>query len=372
MNRKERQLQRYLRQQKHHRTQEEEKALDRERRERKAGRRRRPPRKRDWDVDDDPVVHDGARPGPVRRRTVDVSGTAGVQGRVLSVWRDALLVEVDGQERRVPLGRDLDGTPVVNDRVRLVERGGREVVAALEPRRSWLARPVPSRPDRDRLFAANVDVAVCVVSLREPDFRPRLVDRALVLARRGGVEPVIVVSKVDLADSSADLEALEEHLAAYRDLDLAVHVVSIRTGAGLAALRASLEGRSVVLFGQSGVGKSSLVNALSGEERVVTGRVRAGDGKGRHTTTVSRVHALPGGLRLIDTPGIRALGLSVLDLSHLREAFPEFEAAGCRFSDCTHDAEPGCGVRAAVEAGELPAHRLRAWLRLGRSLSGDR
>ncbi len=286
------------------------------------------------------------------------------------------LRDTEGREVDVPLAAHLaavqSSAVAVGDRVVLegAETEGVRVGEVL-PRHSVLARPDPSHRGRERALAANVDVGVVVVTAR-PLPKTGLVDRLLVALQRGGVQPVIALNKVDLLEPAERADVLER-LQPYRDLGLDCPAVSATTGAGIGVLAACLAGRTAVLVGHSGVGKSSLLNALVPGTDLPTGAVRAGDGKGRHTTTSSSLLDLGDGTRLIDTPGVRAFGLFRWDLPLLREAFPEVEerAAACRFSNCRHRAEPGCAVRAAVELGELSAARFASWLRLLASFEAD-
>ncbi|HVV46067.1 MAG TPA: ribosome small subunit-dependent GTPase A [Bryobacteraceae bacterium] len=212
-----------------------------------------------------------------------------------------------------------------------------EKVAAIAERRTTLSRTDPANPHRERVIAANLDVLVIVASVADPPFRPGLVDRYLVAAARGGIQPVLCMTKIDLADaaSAADL---------YRAAGTPVVCCSVADGRGLDELSGLLAGNLAVFAGHSGVGKSSLLNALAGEECARVGSVSAGTGRGRHTTTGSRLWELRNGARIIDTAGIREFGLGAVSASEVRAAFPEFEEFVCRFRDCRHLGEPGCAV----------------------------
>jgi len=241
-------------------------------------------------------------------------------------------------------------------------------VAAILPRRTAFVRGGVARESRGGLsgdsqgqvLAANVDVAL-IVEPAAPDTSLGRVERLLALAWQSGAVPCVVITKADLA---ADLPALIAAVtAAAPGVD--VHAVSAVTGEGLDAVRAQARGTSVLL-GPSGAGKSTLVNALAGEEVMRTQEIRASDGRGRHTTTHRELVVVPGGL-IIDTPGVRRVGLYDAH-EGLAQAFSDVEdlAAGCRFSDCAHDTEPGCAVLLAVESGDLPERRLAGWRRLRR------
>lgn len=212
---------------------------------------------------------------------------------------------------------------------------------------------------RTQTLAANMDV-VLLVEAAHPKVNERRLERALVLAHQSGATPLVVVTKTDLVD---DPSAAVSTAAAVSP-GVEVLGVSNRTGEGVSALRGRLAGATVAALGASGVGKSSLVNSLAGRRVQLTGHVRRGDSKGRHTTTAAQLVDL-GGLLYIDTPGIRALALCG-DGEGLDDTFPEIAAAArdCRFDDCSHDHEPGCAVLTGVEAGELRGDRVDHYRRL--------
>jgi ribosome biogenesis GTPase len=232
-----------------------------------------------------------------------------------------------------------------------------EKVAFVAPRRTTLSRSDPANPNRDRVIAANIDILVIVAAMADPPFRPGLVDRYLVAAARGGIQPILCVTKIDLHSDTSEAEA-------YRDAGVPLVRCSIKDGTGIEELRGLLAGSLAVFAGHSGVGKSSLLNAVAQEDRARTGAVSDGSGKGRHTTTSSKLHQLPNGARIIDTPGIREFGLGAVTPDELRGAFPEIAACGCKFRDCKHKEEPGCGVLAALESGEISQARYTSYLRI--------
>lgn len=297
---------------------------------------------------------------PIARQVVEgvVAGTSG-----------GALVRLDGEARLCRLGEGAlppdVGQVAVGDRV-LVERvGERATIVEVLPRRSRLVRLREDRSRRapavrrEQVLAANVDTAVIVAAAADPAFHPRLVDRYLIMCEYGGVNPLICINKCDLVAQRPDLSA-------YTSLGVPVVFASATTGAGIEALRERIAGGSAVLTGQSGVGKSSLVNRLLGTDAQRTGEVRAYDGKGRHTTSASSLHPIDERTYLIDTPGIRSLGLWNVEPDELQSYFPELEAyaADCRFRDCRHLGEPDCAVRAAAERGDLAPYRYDSYLRL--------
>jgi ribosome biogenesis GTPase / thiamine phosphate phosphatase len=258
----------------------------------------------------------------------------------------------------------------VGDRVRLVDEGGGVTVAAVLPRRTVLARPDPLHAHRQRLIAANVDVVIHVVSLKAPPLRPRLIDRFLIAIQRGGAQPVICVNKVDLLDAE-EREAELPKLAPYLSLGVPIVGCSTKTGEGLDALRVQVDGKMSALVGHSGVGKSSILNALDESLQLATNTLHRKRATGRHTTSASTLYDFGGGTYLIDTPGIREFGLWDLNRDTLRDYFPEFEAPAelCRFTNCTHVHEPNCEVKERVEAGELNAARYETYARLWNDLA---
>ena len=257
----------------------------------------------------------------------------------------------------------------VGDEVLLEPIGDSHRLTAVLPRRSLLTRADPHDPRRARAIAANIDIVVVMVSAKAPPLHPRLIDRYLVAVERSGARAALAVNKVDLLTDAERVDVLEL-LQPYRGLQIPVVLCSVTTGEGIEDLRDALAGATCVFVGQSGVGKSSLLNALHEEAAAKTGAVRAGDGRGRHTTVASSLYELAGGVRVIDTPGIRRFSVDDVDSASIAEGFTEFApfAARCRYRDCTHVHEPGCAVQDAVRDGAIPPSRYESYRKL---LAGD-
>jgi ribosome biogenesis GTPase len=286
-------------------------------------------------------------------------------GRVSRVDRGLVTVLTEaGAERAVPAA----GPVATGDWVLVDERDDGLAVERILPRHSAFVRgdPMEGQGVDAQVLAANIDTVFVVHSLNNGPNLRRL-ERELVLVYESGAMPVLVCTKADLAPEM--VEDVEEAVAPVAP-GLDIVITSAVTGAGIDDLhRYTGPGTTVALIGASGVGKSTLVNVLVGEEVQETGDVRAGDQRGRHTTTARELIPLPDGGVLIDTPGLRAVLLWDAD-EGLSRAFADIEAlaAECRFRDCAHQSEPGCAVRAAVERGDLDADRLDHYLRLDREL----
>jgi ribosome biogenesis GTPase len=252
-------------------------------------------------------------------------------------------------------------------------------ILSRRPRESALVRPQPrsrKRTDRyetqtvEKVIVANMDLLMIVVAVAQPAIRHGVIDRFLIVADRGELQPVLVVNKIDLGEPDY------EELAVFAELKIKVVPCSAVTGAGLEELRAALAGKRSVLAGASGVGKSTLINALIPGAAAATRPIRMRDQRGRHTTAASVIYDLPagegqaGGI-IVDTPGVRELGIN-LSAADLPWYFPEFEplAASCKFNDCTHTHEPHCAVRKAAEEGKIPLRRFDSYLRILETLTG--
>lgn len=290
------------------------------------------------------------------------------EGRVIVNFSRHALVEDDAGVRRdcQVKGRRLQ--VVCGDRVRFtVQNSGYGLVEEVLPRRSVLARHDPHKTQTP--LAANVD-RMCIVVAPLPAPEPFLIDKYTIAAALLGIEPLIVMNKVDLGDGpdTALAEALAELLADYAELGIATVAVSAIDGRGLDAFRAAIAGSCSIVVGPSGVGKSSLVRSLVPDLDLRIGEISRASGEGKHTTTRTTLFDLPGGGELIDSPGVRDFYLWPMALRELGTGFVEFRAlAGrCKFSDCTHRSEPQCAVRDAVDAGALLTRRYESYLGLAR------
>jgi ribosome biogenesis GTPase len=300
-------------------------------------------------------------------------GAAGlVAGRVIRGDRTSSLVATaDGivragtAARLLKAGEGHAALPVVGDWVALSvpDGDGASLIEAVLTRRNAIVRSDAGRTSEVQALAANVDTVFVVHPIAdEPNLR-RL-ERELSVAWSSGAVPVVVLTKSDLSmDAEAACEAVGE-------VAIGVEIVPVNglDGVGVAGLMAHVAaGRTAILLGPSGAGKSTLINALLGENRLATGDVRENDGRGRHTTVARELVAIPGHGVIIDTPGLRAIGLTG-DEDGIALAFPDIEALAplCRFRDCGHGEEPDCAVREAVETGALDPERLASWHKLQR------
>jgi ribosome biogenesis GTPase / thiamine phosphate phosphatase len=298
-------------------------------------------------------------------------------GRVVASTRGLVLAQTPvGEHWATPSGRlrarlQAEGLSLcAGDWVALQPQpgGSKALIQDLLPRGPSLTRQESGPEGRRQWLASNIDVVLVLMGL-DRDFNLARLERLLALAWGSGARPLILLTKADLQEEGQDRLAQVESRAP----GVPVRVVSSLTGEGLAEVRACLPfGQTGVMVGSSGVGKSTLLNALAGAELRRTREVRASDGRGKHTTSLRELFRLPGGGCLIDTPGLREVGLSEAS-ADLDQSFADLAqlASHCRFRDCAHGNEPGCAVRAALEEGDLETQRYQNYRRLAREVAFD-
>ena len=275
---------------------------------------------------------------------------------------------VEAQLRgRVKRERRTSDIAVIGDRVHLERQpDGTGAIVGVEPRRSRFSRrqPGPRGTWREDVMVANPDLVAAVFACDRPPPNSRLIDRFLVVAEYNEVPVIVVANKVDLVGN----DAARETFGGYERIGYEVIYTSAKGGIGIDALRARLAGRLSIVAGPSGVGKSTLLNAIQPGLQILTAEVSDALSKGRHTTTLAELHPLEGaaGGYVADTPGIRELGLWEIPPTELAWCFPEFRPhiGSCAFNDCSHLHEPRCGLRAAVESGAVSADRYDSYRRL--------
>jgi ribosome biogenesis GTPase / thiamine phosphate phosphatase len=292
-------------------------------------------------------------------------------GVVVEVSRGLCRAEVDGQILVCDIrgiltaeGSGFTNIVAVGDRVLLdLHEDQRGLIQKVLPRRSGLARADSFDDHLKQILAANVDQVLIVASWREPQFWPRLVDEYLIGAARNNLQAVICVNKVDLA---ANVGEVETAVAIYQELGYPLYLTSADTGYGLDVLRDALSGQITVLAGLSGVGKSSLLSAMDPNLDLKTNAISEKRHQGKHTTTQANMYPFSAGGYVVDTPGIRDFGLIGLHQADLIDFYPDLAGyvVQCRFSDCTHDHEPGCAVQTAVANRQIDAQRFKSYTQL--------
>ncbi len=265
--------------------------------------------------------------------------------------------------------RALGNTVVVGDAVRFEIDSERVVVTDVEPRRNVFSRRASGTRPAEQVVAANLDQLALIASMASPPFRAGLADRVLCQAEHAGIPARLVINKCDVGDP-AEARLIVE---AYERAGYPGHVVSALTGEGVDGLRHACRACRTLFVGHSGVGKSTLLNAMVPGIDLLAGEVNRRTGRGRHTTSAAWLLAPEPGVELIDTPGVRAFGLWGIGARDLEQSYPEFRRflGACRFGDCHHASEPGCALRAAVEAGEVATLRFDSFLKLREELEHE-
>lgn len=309
----------------------------------------------------EPYLKEGWQPARLIRDNKDTFGA-------LLAGGDQFEAIVSGRVyHEAPTDADL---PAVGDWVALEvgNQDGEHVIRAVLPRQTRLSRKMPGRSSDEQVIAANIDV-VAVVTESGPDFNMRRMERYFTLIGKSGAKAVVLVNKSDLFPETQNREAAAALQSLHPEID--VHITSAHKKGGLKGLRSYLKkGVTVTLVGSSGVGKSSIINALFGDDYQWTDEVNELTGKGRHTTTARELMVLPNGGVLIDNPGIREVHMWT-DEGTLRERFADIEelARSCRFGDCRHGTDAGCAVRSAEAAGALEKARIESYLKLEKEIA---
>lgn len=286
-------------------------------------------------------------------------------GIVVRVGQNAFHVQLNQQRIicRMGMSRRDGMQPVVGDRVQIRSSGdGTGALHHILPRRTQLTRPEVGLPGQFQVVVANADQVLIVASWRQPAIWFELIDRYLIAAERGGLRPVVCINKLDLAEATECHAALKPYVA----VGYTVVFTSAVTGLGLEGLRQVLRAQVTVLAGLSGVGKSSLLRGLLPDLDLRVDAVSRHSGEGRHTTTQAQLIVLPDGGAVVDTPGIRELGLADLRRAELAGCYPEFAAVanGCRFANCIHSGEPDCAVAAAAGGAAVSTQRYTNYLKI--------
>lgn len=299
-----------------------------------------------------------------KKREASLTGLR--KGRVMAVKGEGAIVNVEGEEilcnfkGLMKKERQSQSLIAVGDLVRLEDSGR---IAAVEERYSFLGRQDFSSRG-EQLIAVNIDLVIVITSLFQPPLKPAFIDRILIAAEKGAIHPILVINKIDLLEEASSEERLlyQELLFAYEPLGIPLLSVSAKNKIGLENLRALMSHKTSAIAGQSGVGKSSLLNALFGL-KLKTGDLAQKTGKGSHTTTTAQLLPLPQGGFCIDTPGIRSFGILDLKKSIVQKHFREFApfASACHYPDCTHLNEPNCAVQEALRAKKISSLRFSSY-----------
>ena len=283
--------------------------------------------------------------------------------------RQAVLLTSEGEEvvarlraRLMDRNKRVRGAVVSGDEVEWEGDDGSPVVENVLPRKNYFARRAGSGEAREQVVAANLDAVLLVIALAEPPFHPGLLDRVAVAAHHADIPLHVVFTKVDLVPA----RVVDEAVSFYTGLGYPVHAVSSLESRGVTELRASISERRVLFAGHSGVGKSTLLNALQPSLGLRINEVNPVTGRGRHTTTAALLVRLDDGTEVVDTPGFRSFSPWGMEPDEIAAAFPEMreQLGGCGFRDCAHRSEPKCAIKAAVEAGKVRQQRYDSYVRM--------
>lgn len=301
-----------------------------------------------------------------------------MEGRVIKSFGNRFIVQTEmgtldcGLRGRMRLDESHTGTPVaVGDNVVVaLEEAPHGVIESVLPRRNRLSRPDVHNPDCEQILVANCDQLVVVAAVAKPRLKHGAIDRFLLCGEKAGLRCLVVLNKIDLAPAD-DFEPTRQ---VYANAGYPVLLTSALEGLGLDGLKSAVQSKTSIFAGHSGVGKSSLLNALQPGLKLRTREVSYATARGTHTTTRIELHPLDFGGFIADTPGLRAIGLWQLAPEELPHLYPEFTShlGTCRFDNCCHVAEPGCGVKEAVGRGTISPERYEGYLRIRESLQdGD-
>lgn len=302
------------------------------------------------------------------------------EGRVISIRSEGIIVSCEGTEWTCMLRgllkkirTSMKNLVAVGDIVLFEPLEGSEgMIVYVKPRTSTLGRAENLYQNKQQVLAANVDQVLITTSVVFPPLKPTLIDRYIIAAEKGGLKPIVLVNKIDLIECEYEEQFLQDFLEAHRAAGIRVLTLSVAKGIGLDELKEVMKDKSSVFSGQSGVGKSSLINAVTGLNLKV-GDVVERSRKGSHTTTTASLIPLSFGGFVVDTPGVKSFGVWNIGLDELQFYFPEFDPyrEKCKFQSCTHTHEPSCAVIEAVEAGQISAMRYDSYRALYDEISSD-
>lgn len=282
----------------------------------------------------------------------------------VKIQEEVVLCRIIGKFR---LGKHKLTNPVaVGDRVMVEKEDNEEgtgIIRKILPRENYVLRQSPRRKHYMHLMAANIDQSALMITLREPVLKPGFIDRYLLMTEPHNIPVIIVFNKIDIY-TPEDNSRLDDFEKIYQKIGYDTIRVSARTGKHVGELRTMLKDKSTLVSGQSGVGKSSLLNALDPELHILEGVLSDHSGKGQHTTTFAEMYSMPDNTQIIDTPGMKTLGFNNLEVQDVAHNFREFfeYSTDCRFRNCTHRNEPGCAVKSAVSAGDISEVRYQNYL----------